>query len=167
MDFTTFPMRQVHLDFHTSPDIPDVGADWDAEHFIRTLTRAHVNSITVFAKCHHGMNYYPTKIGPIHPSLTFDLLGTQIEACHRAGIRCPIYVSVVWDVSAAERHPEWQQVDKEGRLIGRSRLESARGWPWMCVNTAYADELVAQTNELIDAYDCDGFFYDILMYDQD
>ncbi len=85
LDFPVFPMRQVHLDFHTSPDIPDVGADWDAEHFVRTLKEARVNSITVFAKCHHGMNYYPTKIGPVHPSLKFDLLGEQIEACHRAG----------------------------------------------------------------------------------
>ena len=42
------PMRQVHLDFHTSPDIPDVGADWDADLFARTLTEAHVNSINLF-----------------------------------------------------------------------------------------------------------------------
>jgi hypothetical protein len=35
-----FPLRQVQLDFHTSPDIPDVGADWDAAHWIETLRRA-------------------------------------------------------------------------------------------------------------------------------
>lgn len=167
MRFPVFPMRQVHLDFHTSPDIPDVGADWDAEHFVSTLQRAHVNSITVFAKCHHGMNYYPTKVGPIHPSLNFDLLGAQIEACHKAGIRCPIYVSVVWDVSAAERHPEWRQIAGDGKQIGRSPLESGRGWPWLCVNNAYTDELIAQTEELMSLYDCDGFFYDILKYDSD
>lgn len=167
MIFPIFPVRQVHLDFHTSPDIPNVGADWDADHFIATLRRAHVNSITVFAKCHHGMNYYPTTIGPVHPALTFDLLGAQIEACHEAGIRCPIYVSVVWDVSAAQRHPEWRQIGADGRQIGRGPLESGRGWPWLCVNNTYADELIAQTSELMDRYDCDGFFYDILMYDAD
>ncbi len=149
MQFDQFPMRQVHLDFHTSPHIPDVGADWDREHFIQTLQRAHVNSITVFAKCHHGMNYYPSKVGPVHPSLSFDLLGAQIEACHSVGIRCPIYVSVVWDVSAAERHPEWRQIDQDGRQVGRGPLEGERGWPWLCVNTAYTDELVAQTEELM------------------
>jgi alpha-L-fucosidase len=53
--------RQVHLDFHTSPFIPDVAADFDAEEFVSTFQRAHVNSVTVFAKCHHGMCYYPTK----------------------------------------------------------------------------------------------------------
>lgn len=167
MKFDRFPMRQVHLDFHTSPHIPDVGADWDRDHFISTLQRAHVNSITVFAKCHHGMNYYPTKVGPVHPSLQFDLLGAQIEACHSVGIRCPIYVSVVWDVSAAERHPEWRQIDQDGRQVGRGPLEGGRGWPWLCVNTAYTDELVAQTEELMAMYDCDGFFYDIVMYNDD
>lgn len=167
MNVPAFPMRQVHLDFHTSPAIPDVGADWDAEHFVGTLKRARVNSVTVFAKCHHGMNYYPTKVGPIHPALRFDLLGAQIEACHAAGIRCPIYVSVVWDVSAAERHPEWRQIGYDGRQIGRGPLENGRGWPWLCVNNAYADELLAQTDELMALYDVDGFFFDIVMYDSD
>jgi len=45
-----FPLRQIHLDFHTAPNIPNVGADWDAELFVHTLRRAHVSSITLFAK---------------------------------------------------------------------------------------------------------------------
>ncbi len=166
----TVPMRQVHLDFHTSPDIPDVGADWDAGAFVDTLKKAHVNSINLFAKCHHGMNYYPTKIGPVHPALKFDLLGEQIEACHRAGIQCPIYISICWDVSASERHPAWRQVDKNGSLVGRTPLDAGwggSGWPWLCVNNAYVDELLAQTEELMSLYECDGFFYDILMYHGD
>ncbi len=162
-----FPPRQIHLDFHNSPDIPDVGADWDAERFARTLKAAQVESITLFAKCHHGMSYYPSAIGQIHPALTFDLLGEQIAACRRAGIRCPIYLSVVWDVSAAERHPEWRQVDVDGRQVKQGRGLFEPGWPWLCVNSPYADELAAQTEELIDRYECDGFFYDILMYHPD
>lgn len=31
------PFRQVHLDFHTGPGIPDVGADFDAKAFARAL----------------------------------------------------------------------------------------------------------------------------------
>lgn len=160
-----FPFRQIHLDFHTAPQIPDVGADWDAAHFAETLTGARVNSITLFATCHHGMSYYPSKVAPVHPSLRFDLLGEQIEACHKAGIRCPIYLTVAWNVSAAERHPEWRQVDITGKNVGAGPLDA--GWPWLCVNTPYADELIAQTEELMAAYDCDGFFFDILMYHAD
>ena len=36
--------RAVHLDFHTSPHIPDVGSEFDAREFARTLKRARVNS---------------------------------------------------------------------------------------------------------------------------
>src|SRR5882757_5564928 len=82
-----FPLRQVHLDFHTSPYIPDVGCEFDAAEFATTMRRAHVESVTVFAKCHHGMCYFPSKAGTPHPALgKRDLLGEMIEALHRAGI---------------------------------------------------------------------------------
>src|SRR5215212_5452895 len=69
------PYRQVHLDFHTSDLIPDVGADFDAREFVSGLQAARVNAINVFAKCHHGYAYYPTKIGTPHPNLKKDMLG--------------------------------------------------------------------------------------------
>lgn len=53
-----FPMRQIHLDFHTSELIENVAGDFDAEQFSDTLIRAHVNSINLFGRCHHGMMYY-------------------------------------------------------------------------------------------------------------
>ena len=31
------PFRQIHLDFHTSEAIPDVGADFDPDEFAATL----------------------------------------------------------------------------------------------------------------------------------
>lgn len=77
--------RQIHLDFHTAPQIPDVGADFNADEFIQTLLDAKVNWITLFGKCHHGMSYYPTQAGIMHPSLKFDLLGEQIEVCKSMG----------------------------------------------------------------------------------
>ncbi len=170
MKQTEFPQRQVHLDFHTSADIPGVGVDFDPDAFAATFKRAHVNSVTIFATCHHGMCYYPSRVAPMHPSLTFDLLGAQIAALHAAGIRCPIYLTVAFNVSASERHPEWYQRTVDGKIVGGGITEA--GWPWLCVGAdddAYADELLAQTNELIDRYGdaCDGFFYDILMYHAD
>jgi hypothetical protein len=49
-----FRARQVHLDFHTSEAIPGLGSKFDGEAFARTLVDAKVNSITCFARCHHG-----------------------------------------------------------------------------------------------------------------
>ena len=85
------PFRQVHLDFHTSPAIPAIGSDFDPDEFAATAKAAHINSMTVFAKCHHGYSYYPTKIGTPHPNLVRpNLLGEMIEALHKAGIRAPV-----------------------------------------------------------------------------
>ncbi|MCS7252828.1 MAG: alpha-L-fucosidase [Armatimonadota bacterium] len=159
------PFRQVHLDFHTSSAIDDVGADFEADEFVKVLKAASVNSITCFAKCHHGMSYYDTKVGVRHPALKFDLLGWQIEACHRADIRCPIYYSVIWDNHIAETHPEWRRMDANGKPVGAEPFQA--GWKHVCINTPYVDYIEAQVNELLDGYDVDGFFFDIVFMQLD
>ncbi len=82
--------RQVHLDFHTSEYIPDIAADFDKEEFAKTLEEAHVDSITCFARCHHGWLYYPSKKFPelIHPGLKNKnfLLGS--DSGYDRGNRC-------------------------------------------------------------------------------
>ena len=56
---SVLPSRQVHLDFHTSEKIDNIGSKFDKKQFQDCLKKGHINSITVFAKCHHGMMYYP------------------------------------------------------------------------------------------------------------
>lgn len=157
--------RQVHLDFHTSPLIPHVGAEFDADLFGRTLSDAHIDSITCFATCHHGLSYYPTTVGTMHPTLRHDLLGEQIAAAHRYGINVPAYITVVWNEHMATMHPEWRQVHRDGRLAGRMPVgPQPRGqWQWMCLNTPYADHIAAVTEEVIRLYPIDGLFLDIVM----
>ncbi len=53
--------RQIHLDFHTSEYIGGVGSQFAPENFVTILEKARVNSITCFARCHHGWIYYDTK----------------------------------------------------------------------------------------------------------
>ena len=58
--------RQIHLDFHCSEKINDIGCNFDKSIFQNVLTNANVNSINLFAKCHHSWSYYPTLIGNMH-----------------------------------------------------------------------------------------------------
>lgn len=157
--------RQVHLDFHTSPHIPGVGADFDAKEFADTFKRAHVNSVTLFAKCHHGYAYYPSKVCAPHPALApgRDLLGEQIEALHRVGIRCPIYITVGWDELATQNHPEWREMFKDGHF------SDWKGQPgmWRFINWLHPEvqqHIEDITRETLDRYgkDVDGYFYDIV-----
>ncbi len=139
-----------------------MGADWDAAAFVDTLQRAHVNSITCFARCHHGYVYYQlTRFTP-HPALTRNLLGEQIEACHRAGIRAPIYITVGWDELAAAQHPEWLEVSPEGVRGVNGPLVA--GWKKLCLNSPYLDYVWEQTAEVMDLFgsEVDGLFFDII-----
>ncbi len=115
---TGFPMRmrQIHLDFHTSEAIAGIGANFDPDEFGDTLLEARVNSITCFARCHHGWIYYDSKAHPqnIHPHLQRNLLKEQIEACHARSIRAPIYTTIQWDHLSATQHPDWLALQEDG-----------------------------------------------------
>jgi len=160
------PYRQIHLDFHTSPYITDVGTSFDAEKFVKTLKEAKVNSVNVFAKCHHGLCYYPTKIGRKHPALKFDLLGEILKVLHREGIAAPIYFPVGWEEVAAENF-NWLELSDEG-ILGQIKTFEDRNYKWrkLCLNKkGYIDYVLAQTKELLDNYEVDGFWYDIIKQD--
>lgn len=159
-----FPGRQIHLDFHTGPDIPDVGRDFDARAFATTMKRANVNSVTVFAKCHHGHLYYNTRRPERHPGLKkgLDLLGQQVEALHRQGIRAPIYISVQCDEYAANKHPEWVARTPQGCQVKWGDSVFKPGWQILDMSTDYQEYLVEQTLEILKRFKpVDGIFFDM------
>jgi hypothetical protein len=157
----SLPFRQVHLDFHTSEHCADVGGSFDAQTFAATLADAHINSINIFAKCHHGYSYYPTQVGTTHPTLKFDLLGEMIEALHRRDIACPVYYSIMWDELAGREHPEWRIVNKDGTLADRAPLSGGWGWATLDVASGYRDYCFAATEEIMSLYAVDGMWFDI------
>lgn len=155
--------RQVHLDFHTSPHIPDIGAAFDPEQFAETLKAASVDSVTLFAKCHHGLLYYETPHEARHPGLSCDLLRLQIEALHKRDIKCPIYLSVQCDEWAADHHPDWVALDPEGKRVGRPPL-SGEEFSWQILDLAspYLDYLCVQIEEVLQKFaPVDGLFFDM------
>ena len=167
-------MRCVHLDFHTSPDIEGIGERFDKEQFAKTVKEANVDSITVFAKCHHGYTYYPSKVGTMHPHLKFNLLREQMEAARSVGVKTPIYIPIGWSKKDADDHPEWCQVDfyKNEILYYGSHpspddtpdtpIKSCT-WTTLCPsNDGYLDYLEALTREVCENFDVsDGILFDI------
>ena len=159
----SFPQRTVHLDFHTGPDISDVGVDFDADEFAQTFVDAHVDSVTLFAKCHHGHLYYDTDRAERHPGLArdLDLMGEQVEALHSRGIRTPIYLSVQCDEYAANTYPQWLAIDPEGKVVkAGGPLDPA--WQIMDMSSPYQDYLAEQLDEVLRKFaPVDGIFLDM------
>jgi len=152
--------RQVHLDFHTNGDIPGIGEKFSKRQFQAALKAGRIDSITLFAKCHHGYSYHPTKVGKQHPHLKFDLLGAQIEACREIGVRCPIYISAGVDELSAMTHPEWVVKNRDGRTYDPLEIVWFKR---LRFNSAYLDYLCAQIEEVVQRWpDNDGIFLDII-----
>ena len=152
--------RQIHLDFHTSELVP-VGNKFSKEQFQAALKAGHVNSITVFSKCHHGWSYHPTKVNEMHPMLNFDLLGAQLEACKEIGVNAPVYISAGYDEKEYLKRPEWRwhfTLDEEEH----KEYENEVHFHTLCFNTGYLDFLCAQIEEVMVKYNPCGIFLDII-----
>ncbi len=166
--------RQIHMDFHTSEKIPLVGSKFDAEIFADTLKKAYVNSVTCFARCHHGRLYYNSKRFPelIHPGLVEkDFLQKQIDACHARDIRVPVYTTVQWDYHMSKEHPEWVCLNTDGSFVDfckddkSSKVYEPGFYRTLCVNTPYRDFLKEQIADFFDVLTpqrVDGIFLDIV-----
>jgi len=153
--------RQVHLDFHTSEAIRGIGNNFSKEQFQAMLRKGHVDSVTVFSKCHHGWAYHPSEANETHPGLDFDLLGAMIEAAHEIGVNTPVYLSAGLDERQARRRPEWLVRAKDESTTWAKDFCTA-GYHLFCMNTPYLDVLVAQIEEVVQRYDADGIFLDIV-----
>lgn len=163
---TQLSPRQVHLDFHTSENIPGIGTEFEPAAFAEMVKEAAISSMTVFARGHHGWLYYPSKRFPelVHPHLERpNLLIEQVRALHEVGVRAPIYITVQWDYHSAVTHPEWLIRKLDGAHEGDSFTQPGF-YQSLCVNTGYYDFLAAQTTEICEMYgdELDGLFFDIV-----
>ncbi len=152
--------RQVHLDFHTSGLLP-VGKKFSKEQFQSALKAGHVNSITVFSKCHHGWSYHPTAANEMHPELNFDLLGAQLEACKEIDVNAPVYISAGFDEKEFVKRPEWRWHPSPDAKE-QEEYEKEVHFHVLCFNTGYLDFLCGQIEEVMQKYNPCGIFLDII-----
>ncbi len=152
--------RQVHLDFHTNGTLP-VGKNFSKEQFQAALKAGHIDSITVFSKCHHGWSYHPTEVNEMHPELDFDLLGAQLEACKEIDVNAPVYISAGFDEKEYLKRPEWRYCPS----LKKEDIEKYNKevhFHLLCFNTGYLDFLCAQIEEVMVKYNPCGIFLDII-----
>ena len=164
----TLPFRQVHLDCHT-PELPyDFGYRFNKKTFQNLLIRSRINSITLTARCHHGHIYYETSLSAKHPNLVNDFLMEMVDACHEINVRCPLYLTVGWDAYIAKKHPEWLEIQQDGKYYGFENYGQLEpGWKTLCINSDYIIYLKDTISDVMDHFTgkLDGLFFDILWQD--
>lgn len=146
------------MDFHTSEKITPIGEYFSKEQFQKALKVGHVDSITVFSKCHHGWSYHPSEKNQIHPGLGFDLLQEQLDACAEIDVHAPVYISAGYDEKYAVKNPHY--LVKNTPDEGFDFLNQAK-FHLLCFNTPYLDVLIEQIEEVMQKYNPIGIFLDI------
>jgi len=155
------PWRKVHLDFHNSKHVPVIGAKFNASEWGDRLVNGNVDSIVVFAKDMHGYFYYPSKYGPVHPGLSFDLLGEQVKSCRKRKIAVYAYYCSAWDNNLAETHPEWNMIKRDGSDY-RPKAGETPGWTALCLgNKDFVDLMASHIQEFVSKYELDGAWLDM------
>ena len=161
--------RQIHLDFHTSQQLTNIGGEFDAAAWAQQLVDAHVDSITCFARGHHGMIFYETEAHPerrhprlpVQPARTADRIGSipRYTGAHLHNNPVGLLHCAAGTAVAA---------GGLGRLPSRGRSPtkpaSMRNCAW---NTSYVDFLKAHVDDMFAQLPAvDGLFFDIVQ-DQD
>jgi len=159
--------RQIHLDFHTPPGVT-VGGKFDATDLFDTLEAAKVNSIALFAKCHHGYSYFDTKVGTRHPGLAFDLFGQAVTEAAKRGMPVLAYFSLNVDEVFAGAHPESVAQFSDGKPVDTQILQdgSELYWRWLCPNRGSWLEtfFFPHIEECLRLHSVEGIFIDMAGY---
>ncbi|MBE6373570.1 MAG: hypothetical protein E7055_16065 [Lentisphaerae bacterium] len=155
----------LFYDFHTSTDIPDVGAAFDAEAFTDQVKACGADFLTWHARCNQGNAYYNTRYGKRHPSLQFDLLRAIGQACRRKGIKFSAYFNGHLSDEELIDHPDWLWISPRGNAY--QTYDGLRGFNTpgvraVCYNSPYREHLKNMVRELLEDYPVDGFFFDCL-----
>ena len=99
----------------------------------------------------------------MHPHLGFDLLRAQMEACKEIDVKVPVYLSAGVDNTITRTHPEWRDIDAEGRFSGWNTSPIQPGFHKLCFNTPYLEYLCDQIREACRLFpEADGIFLDII-----
>lgn len=151
--------KRLHLDFHNHPTVRGIGSELTPDSFQQGIEQLGIDSVVLFAKCHHGMSYYNTSIGVPHPGMVRDMLEAQCEACDKAGVGYHLYFSVLRDNWAYDAHPEWRWLDGNG-----NPSSPAGEWRIVCLNSGYyRDYLKPHIMESLDRFpNAEGIWLDII-----
>jgi hypothetical protein len=158
----------VCFEFHIPEFQRNIGENFKPERFSQRLREANTDNVLFEAKCAYGHAYYDTAIDNQHPNVDFDFYGAIHDACHDADMEVHTYYCLVYDNVSGVGNPDWYQRDGDGTKLEAPELGDVNTWDYLCLNSPYTEEVVfPQVAELLEGYDIDALFFDILLYHED
>ncbi len=146
--------RKLFFDFHSHSAAVGLAGAFDAEAWADQLVAARVQAASVFCKCGFGWSFYQQgSVRYQHPQLPagLDMLGEQIEAFHRRGLKAIGYYHTFNSEPIARDHPEWLERHADG---------TARGLSGCLLSPLFDEWMLPHVAEIVSLYDVDSLFFD-------
>lgn len=158
--------RRNLVDMHIEDWNEEFLSQFDPVHYASLLKKAEVQVGMIYANSHVGLCNWPTRTGHMHRGLKGrDILGETIAECEKRDIRVVVYYSLIYNNRAYDDHPEWRIRDRQGRASRESGGPAgflSRRYGVCCPNNEeYRNFVRAQIDEICEAYDFAGMFFDM------
>ncbi len=154
--------RRFYTSQHYEDWDPRIFARYDISDFLHRVEALDADVIYVTARTHNGHWFCDVGWGGMHRGLKgVDQLRAFLDHFHARGKLVAAYFSTVYDKKLYDEHPEWRQVDAEGRPVA----EDEGSWgKILCLNSPYKEHLIAMMTRLIETHDIDGMFIDMTFF---
>ena len=150
----TTSYRKLFFDFHSPGTTEGLASAFDAERWADRLAAANAQAVSVFTKCGYGYSFYQKgAVRYRHPHLPagLDMLGAQIDALHRRGMKAIGYYHTFNSEPIARDHPDWIERDADGKPRDTS----------ICLLSPLLEEwMLPHIEEIVTLYDVDSMFFD-------
>lgn len=131
---------------------------FDPATYAKMAKKAQIDSAMVYACCHNGNCYYPTKVGHMHKNLNGrDIFGETIESLKKENIVPIAYTTVIYHNDSAKNNSGWRTKDIDGKE------HHGRYWFSCPNNRDYVEFTKKQCSEII-SYDIKGIFIDMTFW---
>jgi hypothetical protein len=116
--------------------------DFDARKWIDQFERAGFRSFVFYSRFHDGVCNWPSKLQDLKPER--DFVGEITAEAHRRNLRVILHYSTGPDEWAADRHPDWRCVRRDGSVAGPPAPGYVRWFkfPFCCPNSPYRDYML-------------------------
>ncbi len=165
--------RRHLLDMHIEDWDEKFLSEFSPEEYVQNLKKANINYAMIYLQSHAGLCYFPTKAGTMHKAFEKepDKMKKLIDLCHENNIKVCGYYSLFYNTREHDNHPEWRQINADGKSNRESKLEkvdldfssaSSARYGIICPNNPYQQKFVCdQIDEMLDYFTIDALFFDM------
>jgi len=130
---------------------------FDPAKYAQNIKNSGATVAYIYASNCLGLCFFPTKVGIRHRAAELDIFGETVKECRKLGLGVVGYLNS-WGSFVCNEHPEWSV-----RLEDGSMMRDSERFGNPCPNNPeYADYFNALVAEMVENYDIDGIWIDMV-----